>query len=273
MPSLPRLSAFLACLLVAGCSSLTLGYGQLPRLMNWWIGGYLDFDRAQGRQLDTALRQWHDWHRREELAQWQALLAQADALLDGGLDEPELLRLEKSFDDSLRRCLERAAPLAQPLLASLSEMQWAQLRRRMAEKQQEWREREDERDDEERGDRYVKVLERWLGELPPAAERLARQQAAQWPRGDVALWHERRDAQQRTLDGLRAWAAGDLAGGTRLLLAASARDASARGPAGAAMRQRSLANLAALTRVIEPGLARRQWARWQADMQQLRNGS
>ncbi|MBN8504268.1 MAG: 30S ribosomal protein S18, partial [Burkholderiales bacterium] len=71
----------------------------------------------------------------------------------------------------------------------------------MAEKQQEWREREDERDDEERGDRYVKALERWLGDLPPAAERLARQQAAQWPRGDVALWHERRDAQQRTLDG------------------------------------------------------------------------
>lgn len=273
MPSMPRLSVALASLLLAGCSSLTLGYGQLPRLMNWWIGGYLDLDRAQGRQLDTALRQWHDWHRREELAQWQALLAQADAMLDGGLDAAEMQRLEKTFDESLRRCLERAAPLAQPLLASLSEMQWAQLRRRMAEKQQEWREREDERDDEERGDRYVKALERWLGDLPPAAERLARQQAALWPRGDVALWHERRDAQQRTLEGLRAWANGDLAGGTRLLLAASARDASQRGPASAAMRERGVANLVALTRVIEPSSARRLWARWQTDLQQLRNGS
>lgn len=259
-------------LLSAGCSSLTLGYGQAPRLLGWWVDGYLDLDRAQSRQLDAALRQLHDWHRRDELPQWVALLQDADATLSRGFSEADLQRLERAVDDSLRRTLQRAAPLAQPLLAQLSEAQWAQLQRRMAEKQQEWREREAEQDAEDRSDRYLKALRRWLGELPPPAEQLAQRQAAQWPADDVALWHERREAQLRTLAGLRAWAAGDLDGGTRLMLAAAGRDGLSRGPASLALRQRSLANALALLRVIEPAATRRHWARWQADLRRLRDG-
>lgn len=263
----------LALALLAGCSSLQFGYGQLPRLVGWWASDYIDFDREQRSQFDAAVRQLHDWHRREELVRWQALLAQADRMLDGGLDDAELQQLEQAFNDSLRRSLKQAAPLAAPVLARLTPEQWAQLQRRMAEKQQEWRERELERDADDRAERYVKGLERWLGELPPAAKQLARRQAAQWPAADEALWHERKDAQQRTLEGLRAWAAGDLEGGQRLLLGAAARDGTERGPASLAMRQRATANIVALMKLVEPAAPRQRWARWQADLRQLRNGS
>jgi Family of unknown function (DUF6279) len=268
-----RLVAPLLLLLLAGCSSLTLGYGQLPRLLGWWVDDYVDFDRAQQRQFETALQQMHDWHRREELPRWQALLAQADRMVDGGFAEGELQQLEAGFNDSLRRTFQKMAPLAAPLLANLKPEQWAQMQRAMAEKQQAWREREQDEDEDERGTRYVKALERWFGDLPPAAAQLARRQAADWPQGDETLWHERKEAQQRTLDGLRAWAAGDLEGGTRLLMASSTRDGAQRGPATQRLRARGIANVVALTQLLDPAAPRARWARWQADLKQLRNGA
>jgi Spy/CpxP family protein refolding chaperone len=267
-----RLFLTLLLMALAGCSSLTLGYDQLPRLLGWWLDDYVDLDRTQQRQLDAALQQMHDWHRREELSRWQALLTQAERMLEGGFDDAELLQLETALTDSLRRTAQKMAPLAAPLLASLKPEQWAQMQRVMAEKQQAWREREQEQDADERGERYVKALERWFGDLPLAAEKLARRQAAQWPTGDEALWHERKDAQARTLEGLRAWAANDLDGGTRLLLASTARDGAQRGPATQALRTRSIANVVALTKLLDAAAPRARWARWQSDLQQLRNG-
>lgn len=261
-------------LLLAGCSTLSLGYNQLPRLAAWWIDGYLDLDRDQGRQLDAALQELHRWHRREELPRWQALLARADSLWDDGVNEAELQALEDEAAASFERTLARAAPLATPLLASLRPAQWERLQRRLRERLDDWRAQQDENDAaEQRGKRFARGLGRWLGELERPLRRAAQQQAAAWPFDadrQAAEWAAR---QRKTLDGLRAWAQGDALGGSQLLLAAGGRGAQALGPTETARRRAVMGSVLSLLNAASPAQqarARAHWADWRQQLEALR---
>ena len=257
-------------LLLGGCSSLSLGYNQLPRLLGWWIDGYLDLDRAQRAQLDEGLASLQRWHRREELPRWQALLVQAEAATAGGLRETELLSLEAQLNASLRRTLEKAAPLAQPWLASLRPAQWERMRARRAERMAEWREAEAERDADERAERLGDSLARWLGRL----ERPLRAQLQAPPPADAALWAEREQRQQLSEQGLRAWAAGQHEAGNQLLMQAMARDANQLGPATLAQRRWVFAMLPRwLDQASEAQWARTRarWTDWRQDLAELQS--
>ena len=112
--------ALLLALALAGCSSLSLAYNQLPFLGGLWIDSYLDLDSTQQARMKDKLRAWQAWHRREELPQWVALLRQASSALDDGvMTADELLSLERAGRASMERCLQHAAPLAAPVLADL----------------------------------------------------------------------------------------------------------------------------------------------------------
>jgi len=273
-PFLPLAPILLLLALMAGCSSLSIGYGQAPRLLAWWVDDYLDLDRAQQAQADAALQQLHAWHRREELPHWQALLRQAQRDAQGGLDAAELRRLEERLDASLRRSLRQAAPLAQALLAGLAERQWQGLQRQLDEKLDEWREREaDDPDGRQRARRYVRGLSNWLGDLTPAAEQEAHAQALGWPRSDAALWRERAARRALIVDGLRAWSRGEHEAGVELLMAASARVPQRLGPAEQAQRQRKLDSLSQVLALQPPAEPRRRWAKWLSDLESLQGES
>ncbi len=264
----------LPLVLLGACSSIGLGYGQAPRLIGWWVDGYFDLDRAQSRQLDAALRELQDWHRREELPQWRALLRQASAAsADGRLDTAEILALEQATNASIERLLDRAAPLAAPWLASLRPEQWQRLRERRAERLAEWQEeRADDADGSAFARQFQRGLERWLGTLErPLRQRLQRI-AAGWGSDEAALWAERAQRQQLAEQGLRAWAQGDLLHGRQLLMQAGARDLAALGPATLHQRTRTLEALQSLLAEASPAQwqrARKRWDGWQRDLQAL----
>jgi|GEM_PF-5703258 len=267
MRTMPALALGLS-LLLGGCSSLTLGYNQLPRLLGWWIDGYFDLDRAQRAQLDEGLLALQRWHRREELPRWQALLTQAEAALSGGVRETELLTLEAQFNASLRRTLEHAAPLAGPWLASLRPAQWERLRARRAERLAEWRDEESERSAAERRDRLGDSLARWLGRL----DRELRAELPTPPAPDAALWAEREARQRLAEQGLRAWAAGEHEAGQPLLMQAMARDAAQLGPATLAQRRWTfsmLPRLLAHASDAQWARTRERWADWRQDLAEL----
>ncbi|MFG6412840.1 DUF6279 family lipoprotein [Roseateles sp. DC23W] len=219
MRTLKSFAALLCLLVIAGCSSLTLAYQQLPLAASLWAGSYFDLDSTQRQRLKDQLQIWQAWHRREELPQLQALLVQARQSLEGGVTRDELLALERGARASAERSLQHAAPLAAPLLAGLRPEQWAHLQKKMDEKTEEWREKNAGADGAgERGKRFSNNLERWLGDLDRSTRREARAEAAQW-RFDLTTMAQGRAARQaRTLDALRAWSRQDLAGGTALLM-------------------------------------------------------
>lgn len=216
---LATLLSVLAVLAVAGCSSVTLAYQQLPLLAGLWADNYLDLDSAQRTQLKTQLQSWQAWHRREELPQLQSLLRQAQASMDDGVTQDELLALERGARASAERSLQHAAPLVAPLLAGLKPEQWQHLQKEMDEKTAEWREKQTGKGaPAERGKRYVNNLERWLGDLDRAPRKQARADAEGW-RFDLTSMVQGRTARQaRTVESLRAWSRNDLAGGTALMM-------------------------------------------------------
>jgi hypothetical protein len=220
---LKRLATLLSLSLLLGllgCSSLTLAYKQLPLLAGLWADRYFDLDGAQRDRLKTQLQAWQAWHRREELPQWIALLRQAHAALDGGITQDELLALERGARASAERCLQRAAPLAAPLLAGLKPEQWQHLQKKMDEKTAEWRDKHaGSGGPGERAKRYSDNLERWLGDLDRSTRRQARADAQAWHFDLAAMSQGRAVRQARTIEALRAWSRQDLAGGTGLLMA------------------------------------------------------
>lgn len=276
MQLIKRLALLLVATLalgLAGCSSLTLAYNQLPLLGGFWIDSYLDLDSTQQARMKDKLRAWQAWHRREELPQWVALLRQAGATLDDGvMTADELLALERSARASMERCLLHAAPLAAPVLADLRPQQWQHLRKHMDEKSAEWRERNTGHDGQvERGKRYVTTLERWLGDLDRPTRRQARADAEAWHFDLAALSQGRDTREARTLEALHAWARQDLAGGTATLMKLSQPL-----PVEQPYREEIMASLLKLINGLDAQQreqVRRHWADWQSQLRALQTAS
>lgn len=274
MRLLKRFAALLALAVLlglAGCSSVTLAYSQLPFLAGLWVDHYLDLDSAQRQRLKDRLQAWQAWHRREELPQWQALLRQASAALDDGVTTEELLALERAGRASLERCLQHAAPLAAPVLADLRPEQWQHLKKTLDENTTEWLEKNSGRGaPAERAKRYVSALERWLGDLDRATRRQARTEAEAWHVDLAAMAQSRAVREARTLEALRAWSRQDLAGGTAELMRLAQPL-----PTELPLRAEVMASVLRLLNGLSPAQmqqVRAHWAGWQADLQKLQAG-
>jgi len=262
--------------LLSACSSLRLGYQQLPRLASWWVDDYVDLDRAQQAQFDQAWAQLQAWHRRDELPRLQALLARAEqALQAGSLDTRELAALEAGLALSLERTLTHAAPLAAPLLASFTPGQWAELQQAVAEKQARWWREHQGSDDRRRRERekaFVRSLNRWLGDLSRAQETLARERASRWP-VDAEAWRQQRVARQAdALAGLRHWAAGQTELGVQHLMRAANQVPGTRSPAEQALRGAVAADTLAVLALAETAQRRgthQRWAEWREELGRL----
>lgn len=276
MQLIKRLALVLAAVLalgLAGCSSLTLAYNQLPFLGGLWIDNYLDLDSAQQARMKDKLRAWQAWHRKEELPRWIDLLRQAGTALDDGvMTADELLALERASRASIERCLQHAAPLAAPVLAELRPEQWQHLQKKIDEKNAEWREKNTGRDGaQERGKQYVKTLERWLGDLDRGTRRQAHTEAEGWHFDLAALSEGRAQREARTLAALRAWSRQDLAGGTAQMMQLSQPL-----PMEQAYRDEVLASVLKLFNGLNPQereQVRRHWADWVAQLRQLQHAS
>lgn len=263
--------------LLSACSTLRLGYQQLPRLASWWVDDYVDLDRRQQAQFDQAWSQLQAWHRREELPRLNALLAKAEkALAAGALDRAELAQLEAAWADSVHRTLVHAAPLAGPLLAVLTPDQWASMEAEMARRQDRWwRELQapPERLRQAREKAYVRSLERWLDELDRSQAGLARERAARWAVPDPEAQRQRREQRQaQLLAGLRHWAGGQSAAGVRDLMRAMNLVPEARSANEQALRDTVVDDTLAVLARAEPAQRQRtlrRWADWRSELQRL----
>jgi hypothetical protein len=271
MHLLKRLATLLALTVLAGligCSSLTLAYGQLPLLAGLWADSYLDLDSDQRRQLKTQLQAWQAWHRREELPQWIALIRQANAALDEGVTQDELLTLERGARASVERCLQHAAPLAVPVLAGLRPEQWQHLQKKMDEKTEEWRDKHaGSRGPDERAKRYTSNLERWLGDLDRSTRKQAAADARSWHFDLPVMAQARAQRQARLMQALRAWARQDFSGGTALLM----QDAQTQ-PTEQPYREEVVASLLKLLNGLDAeqrAAVRKHWAGWTAELRSL----
>jgi hypothetical protein len=111
------IGAALLALVLAGCSMVRIGYSQAPTLAYWWIDGYLDLDGAQSARLREELDHFFDWHRRQELPAYAALLARGQREVMQPTITPAAFC---AWRDELQKRIDAAAEQATPPLAALA---------------------------------------------------------------------------------------------------------------------------------------------------------
>lgn len=103
-------------LALGGCAAVRLIYKQADELLYWWADGYVDFNDAQAPHMRAALDDFLDWHRRTQLPQYAARLAQwqPQALADTTPAAACALK------DELRHAFDTAYEQGLPALAAVA---------------------------------------------------------------------------------------------------------------------------------------------------------
>jgi hypothetical protein len=195
------LLAVAALLLLQACSAIKLGYQQLPTLSYWWLDSSVSFSGNQTPAAKEAIDKLYQWHRREELPGYAALLQRTAELSAGPVQPAQLCRVidevQARLDTLMRQVVAQAAPVAMALgPRQLSHMarHWEQ---QNEEWEKEWLQGDTEARMERRMDRALNRYNSFYGELSAAQTALIKTQLAQSPW--TAEWG-RRDRQRRQQD-------------------------------------------------------------------------
>lgn len=202
-----RLIIGVLVLLLAGCSSLRLGYANGPQLAWWWLDGYLDFSRAQAPAVREGIERWFDWHRATQLPEYAALLAAAAAEVVEPTTPARACRWQARLRDALEPALQRAIDLGADQLPGLGESQIVHLEQRYAKGIDEMREDFLQPDDAERRResvrRTLERAERLYGRLGDAQRRVIADGVAASPFDPEAWLVDRQRRQRDTVQVLR----------------------------------------------------------------------
>jgi len=127
-----------ACLLLASCSVVRLGYGQAPDLAYWWIDSYIDLNEAQTPRLRKELDELAQWHRSRELPEIALLLQKARQMAPGPISPAQVCALVEDGRTRFNAVTARSEGLVLWLAPSLSPAQIEHLARQFAKSNKEW---------------------------------------------------------------------------------------------------------------------------------------
>jgi hypothetical protein len=129
----------LLVLLLAGCSSVRLGYNNAPLLVWWWLDGYVDFSREHAPRAQQGIERWFEWHRATQLPIYAQLLAAVGPEMLEPATPAQVCRWQARVRDALSPSLERAVEIAAELVPTLGEAQLRHIEQRYAKINDEMR--------------------------------------------------------------------------------------------------------------------------------------
>ena len=149
--SLCVLFALLA--LVAGCSALRVGYNQADTFVYLWADRYIDFDEVQAPRVKDAIAAWFAWHRKSELNDYHELLTKADSEILADTTPERACAWWTAIRTRVDRAADRTVPAIAEIAVTLTPAQLANIEKRHAKTNKEWR------DDFLQGDPAVRLAE------------------------------------------------------------------------------------------------------------------
>ena len=195
------LLAVAALLLLQACSAIKLGYQQLPTLSYWWLDSTVSFSGNQTPAAKEAIDKLYQWHRREELPGYAALLQRTADLSAGPVQPAQLCRVVDEVQARLDILMRQAVAQAAPVAMALGPRQLSHMARHWEQQNEEWEKEwlqgDTEARMERRMDRALNRYNSFYGELSAAQTALIKTQLAQSPW--TAEWG-RRDRQRRQQD-------------------------------------------------------------------------
>ena len=198
-----RLGLFLLAILLAGCSTLRLGYANGDTFVYWWLNGYVDFADEQKPWIRAHIDRLFDWHRKTQLRDYAQLLDRVRLRLQRGPITPAEVR--EDFNAARKRAavvLERAVPELTDLALAMQPEQIAHLEKKFAANNDKYRKEylQGNIDDRQRH-RYKQVIkqaEYWFGNL--SGEQAAHLRKASDTRPlDYDVWMSERSRRQQEM--------------------------------------------------------------------------
>lgn len=191
----------LTLLLLAGCSMVRVGYGQLDTVVVWMAHDYFDLEPAQRELLAKRFERLHEWHRREQLPDYAQFATEIGTRAQRGFAAGDVLWLVDGMKARYAVMAARAAPDAAELLATLSNAQIEHLRREFDDMNRKFlrenRTRESTAQRRQHQQRNtLKQIREWVGPLTEAQEARIFALLQQVPLTD-GLRHEDRLRRQR----------------------------------------------------------------------------
>jgi hypothetical protein len=270
-----------AALLLAGCTTLRLGYSQGPTLAYWWLDRQAGFSREQAPLVREGLGRWFDWHRSTQLDAYAALLAEAQREILQPITPARVCAWSERLQALAEPALDEALAIAVPLLPRLTPANLDRIAERQSMRQEELRREYLEGDAAARRTaslkRTVDRYQRVYGRLGPEQRDLLAGALAAGPL-DAQAWLEGREQRQRqTLELLRQAAAPGVAESARLdALRRLAVPAPAADPAEQARQRQAAAFQCELTARLHNSTtpaqrerARRTLRGWEEDLRSL----
>jgi len=199
--------------LVAGCSMVRLGYGQLDMLAGWRAQSYFDLDPAQRDSFSQRFVRLQAWHRSEQLPDYARFLNETRSRAERGLQAEDFLWLVEGVKARYGVMAARAAPDAAELLAGLSPAQIEHLKREFDQDNRKFlREHRSNESVENRRQaqnrRTLKQLGDWVGSLSAEQEQRIAELLREVPLVD-RLRHEDRLRRQKEFLALLETRGGD----------------------------------------------------------------
>ena len=190
----------LLVLLLAGCSSVRLGYGSGPLLAWWWLDGYVDFSRENAPLAQQGIERWFEWHRATQLPAYAGLLDAAAQDVLEPVTAAQACGWQARMRGALNPALDRAVEIAADLVPTLGEAQLRHIEQRYAKGNDEMRSDFLQPDpavrQRESVKRTVDRIERVYGRLEPAQTRVIAAGVAASP-FDPERWLADRERRQR----------------------------------------------------------------------------
>lgn len=195
------LFAGICLLLLAGCNTANMAYNNAPRFVASEFEDAFDLNSDQSTQLDSRLRQFFAWHRKEELGRYRQLLERAALDVEDGLSAEEFARIVDEIRDAWDRSMARVIDNIGGLGATLSAEQIEHFQAYYDESQQEYDEYFALNPEERRRERAENSLERlegWYGGFDNATETRVLTRLMELPNA-YEPWLKYRDTQIREM--------------------------------------------------------------------------
>jgi hypothetical protein len=194
-------TAIVAGSLLAGCSTTSLVYDNLPWLLHRRIDARFDLTATQSDQLKTQIAEFAAWHRRQELPRYAIEMERIETALADGLTRGEAEEFVALFREARKRLLARAIPMSAAFLHSVNDEQIAEFETTHREAMAEDRERLELPRDEQvelRFERAMDNLEDWFGAFDESQTAHVRKLMAALP-DTYASWLRRREFRHRRI--------------------------------------------------------------------------
>ena len=192
---------------VAGCSSIKLTYNHGDTLLYWWLDTYVDLDGDQADWVKKDIDKLFQWHRQTQLKQYSAILTKAQRQMAGDMTQADLLADYKDIKTYTEQLAMHAVPDLADLARSVKPEQIAQMEKKFAKNNDDYRKKFLKGDLEKRQsvrfDKSMEQLELWFGRFSSDQKAVLRRASDARPQDSEIFLAERMRRQQKILAMLR----------------------------------------------------------------------